>query len=636
MARQVSVPEAGVKYLIQQAYDAGGQYQWARETLVNALQAHATWVQFGVERQLVEHRGTAKRYVADNGIGMSADELRDYMSSFGGGGRPISKGENFGQGQKSSSYPWNGYGLVVLSWTPESPNGNGIWIHRDNKGDFVLREWDIEHEDGEIYLDDVFEPGWDDELGIDLSLDGLNLPEIRKAGHGTVFLFLGESLADETVGGDKTKGEHSHRGIAAYLNSRFIDLPPGVKVTVMSFEEGTAHEVLKLVRPNGEAGYLRARNIRGLKSFLPALEASGTMKVQHGTEIDWYLCKTDKVPGGGSYGPFKSMITVEYPSLFEGVRFTEAYERFDSLRQYQNFGIGSLDVARRLWLIIRPPAFTEGSPEWGVIPQASRGALLAKGGGPLPIEAWGEEFYQNMPQEIRDALDAARANQPEGEHRLNTRLKEKLARLSMRMRPNRLLTAQRGVSGVPSTAGTGKSIRRGGHRSASDSAHGVRSSHNPTGAEGEIPLLNKGQGEATGQETRRGDGLPSCQWVDRAVWEAYDAGPMIAAHWNDRTNSITINSSYPMFAGEFTYWQNSYPKASPADVDEIVKDAYETELITKVVHVKSLRGPTFSNAEAQRLLSDEALTVSVLGLLNVEAAIRTVAGGKFGRRQGAE
>ena len=114
MSRQVSVDNSAVGNLIRQAYQAGGKFQWVRESLVNSIQAEATWVKFGIEESGYESQGVLRRYVADNGHGMNEDELGDFLSHFGSGGREISDHGNFGQGFKASCYLWNPYGIVVL------------------------------------------------------------------------------------------------------------------------------------------------------------------------------------------------------------------------------------------------------------------------------------------------------------------------------------------------------------------------------------------------------------------------------------------------------------------------------------------------------------------------------------------
>src|SRR5215216_3179558 len=52
---------AGTHHIIECTYRESGSFQWVRETLINALQAKATRIEFGIEWQAVESRGVHRR-----------------------------------------------------------------------------------------------------------------------------------------------------------------------------------------------------------------------------------------------------------------------------------------------------------------------------------------------------------------------------------------------------------------------------------------------------------------------------------------------------------------------------------------------------------------------------------------------
>lgn len=133
MSNRITVDTQSVPHLIHQAYMAGGPYQWVREGLVNALQAEATWVKFGIEKSGIKSRGVRRRYIADNGYGMHRDDVDSFLAKFGGGGRPISDHENFGQGFKASCFEWNPFGIIVLTWTRDEPEGTMVWIATEDE-----------------------------------------------------------------------------------------------------------------------------------------------------------------------------------------------------------------------------------------------------------------------------------------------------------------------------------------------------------------------------------------------------------------------------------------------------------------------------------------------------------------------
>src|SRR5262245_21951713 len=116
-ARIRPMQTSGTQHLIERAYRESSQFQWVREMQVNAQEAGATRIEFGIEWQAVEDKGVYRRTIADNGCGMNAEQLVEFFNTFGGGGKPIGGAhENFGVGSKTSLLPWNKYGMVVVSW----------------------------------------------------------------------------------------------------------------------------------------------------------------------------------------------------------------------------------------------------------------------------------------------------------------------------------------------------------------------------------------------------------------------------------------------------------------------------------------------------------------------------------------
>src|SRR5262245_12025221 len=114
-ARILPMKTAETHHIIERTYREGSTFQWVREALVNALEADATRIEFGIEWQAVESKGVYRRRIADDGRGMTAEQLREFFNTFGGGGKPIGGvHENFGVGSKTSLLPWNPYGMVVI------------------------------------------------------------------------------------------------------------------------------------------------------------------------------------------------------------------------------------------------------------------------------------------------------------------------------------------------------------------------------------------------------------------------------------------------------------------------------------------------------------------------------------------
>ncbi len=643
----VGVLEENIHHLINQAYHAGGPYQWAREGAVNAIQAEATWIRFGIEEQGFASMGVARRYIADNGLGMNPDDLRLFMSTFGGGGRSIGMGENFGQGFKASCYEWNPYGIIVASWTQDFPDGQMIWINRVERGGNVyweLKEFEFENSGGELDWDDCVTPYFDEEIGVDIAK--LKSPEIEKAGHGTVFLFLGDHKRRDTVHGDYLAGEDTTFGILSYLNSRFIDLPDGVDVWVDSlYVKADADKSGKrtLTGPGGESLPYHSMQVRGVRGWIGQRGiqdrsgsgvATGALTANHGTEIRWYLTDEPDV-STGSYRPKKPMIMVAY----EG----EAYESKDDWRVYRRFGVTD-DVRNRLWLVITPPKLMPGSTAWGVTPQASRGRLICKGGTELPWDDWFDLFYREMPEAVRKAIEESRSTDAAGgaEER-RERLKRIQAKFGSRWRPVTLVESPQGRFAGNEVTGSGTPQRTGGRRPGPVPVPAKRP-RPVSGSNGPRPILEEDEkGEKIGKVARRSEGIPDVEWsrdakgddAHYAAWyqEKYNVG--------GAAGLVTMNAAWPMFEQEIRYWQDQYPRATVEEVTELVRTAYEDEVVSKVMHANKLRNSQVGldeDGEPMRLGSREigkltepaALTAGVIGLTNVESKIRTAAGSRFG------
>ena len=73
-------------------------------------------------------------------------QIESYLNTFGGGGKPIGDAhENFGVGSKTSTLPWNRAGVVVVSWTPQDPEGSLVWLLRDPvSGEYGARKFEVD------------------------------------------------------------------------------------------------------------------------------------------------------------------------------------------------------------------------------------------------------------------------------------------------------------------------------------------------------------------------------------------------------------------------------------------------------------------------------------------------------------
>jgi hypothetical protein len=208
--------------MVERGYREGTKFQWVRETTINAIEAGATKIEFGVEWQAVNAKGVYRRMIADNGKGMTPAELEEFFNCFGGGGKAIGdEHENFGIGAKTALLPWNHHGVVVISWVDGQPAM--IRIMRDETtGEYGLKIFHVEDNEGDESRQAVVEPYDDLEHGVDWSK--VKPPWIDQ--HGTVIVLLGNHADDD---------EDGVKDVPQYLNHRLWDLKDRVQISAVEF-----------------------------------------------------------------------------------------------------------------------------------------------------------------------------------------------------------------------------------------------------------------------------------------------------------------------------------------------------------------------------------------------------------------
>jgi hypothetical protein len=649
MARQVHVPADAVKTLIGQAYDAGGPYQWAREAWRNSEESGASVIHFGIEEQAARNKGVLRRTIMDNGSGMIPDDLLVFLSSFGGGGKPIGVDGNFGQGFKSSVLPWNPYGVVVISYTEQTPDGAMVWIYREGDS-YTFKEWDVHDEDG-MYLgrDDVMLPYLDEE-------HGCHWGEIRPdwMTTGTIMVLLGASAQSDTWQGDPEPARHETAdGLVRYLNSRLIEVPerqgkPLETTVVRLYRKGeterreTKDKTVEL--PDGTSMVWRPRRVYGLRHYIPETPLTGTVQVDdHGTVAEWFYVPEPDAPvkGTNDYIAQQPVVVVDYQS--------EAYHADHTKHRYRQFGITD-EIKGRTWVILRPPVFSESRPtQWGVLTQASRHILITKGGGELPWEEWGDRFFENFPKPLKKALDDIRSQRgARSDASMGKNIARILDRLNARFKASRLTTSAAGrILGVPS--GTAVAGRREGASSSRSGGGGAKA----RGASVPRQLLQPARGGSlTGAPTATRGGYPAFVWGSFDVEEAkylarYVQNESREIDGLEHRGVVYMNIDHPVFQQEFSYWANEvWPKPDSAQVHGLVQRVYGEEAVAHVVHAQALNGTLVARKESgesvaigkgdvSELLTPQALSAALLGLVNVEQRILTQGGGLFGGKANA-
>jgi hypothetical protein len=609
-ARILPMKTAGTEHFIDRTYREGGTYQWVRETLVNAIEADATRIEYGVEWQAVENQGMYRRVIADDGQGMTGPELVEFFNTFGGGGKPIGGlHENFGVGAKTSLLPWNQYGLVVISWV--DGQSSMIWVRHDAEtGEYGLRlEQTEDPETGFFSLDEVYRPYADEEHGCNWSAVKPDWID----DHGTVLILLGNDAIDDTVLGDPGRAEQDIKGISSYLNRRLWEVPDGVQIAVDEL-----HTQDRLSWPDSASG-TAMRTIRGARHFIEypveafkagRLVARGSVDLSDGTAVDWYLWDGPR-PQVGSYAALGGYIGALYRNELYDVSLHPA--------TFRSFGISESAVRSRVWLIVRPPEASEGTKQFGVFPRADRNALHILGGpnagGPLPMNEWGSEFADKMPPEILAAIKLARAN---GEGTItDSTWRDRLAdRFGSRWRIPRLRGRRGGPLTVTPTSGGTKPARRAVRPI-------VRKRQAPAGAGGSTGQMNTGRLPGF-EEAKSSSVAGAIPHYRRVGADDVETGMLAAWQPNDPEypeGVVLLNVEHPVLVEQIEFFQTQYPDHYSDAIAENVIAAYGEIAVAKVAHSEHLKGLHPSSVIEQQFRSGSALTMSLLGLISEEAVI---------------
>lgn len=624
---------AGTQHFIERTYRESGTFQWVRETFKNAEEAGATRVEFGLEWQAVENKGVFRRVIADNGRGMTPEQLVAFFNTFGGGGKPIGGAhENFGVGSKTSLWPWNRAGMVVVSWVDGDPSM--IWVEQDPlTGEYGLRVELVEDDSGNELWAAVYDPyDHTDELGCDWSM--IKPDWIDQ--HGTVIVLLGNSLEDDTVLGDPSREEADIKGISAYLNKRFWQIPSHMSVAVDELRNNDRkrwpldREMAFDVATGGGDRRVNHRTIMGAQNFIAyprsafnggSLAHSGEVALSDGTIVEWYLWEGDR-PAVQSYAAISGYIAAKYRN--------ELYDVSSHPSLYRSFGVSESAVRIKLWLIMRPREAADGTT--GVYPRTDRNALLLQGGATpgaaLPIHDWANEFAMQMPEPIRAAITAARGKDAGTIN--DEAYRERLAdRFGSRWRIPKLRASISGGLKMTPLQAAGASLKR----VVRAKRKVTRAKGGEGGRAGQLTLGTFG-GEHKASKHNVAGGIPHFRPVCGS-----ELSPGVMAAWSPNDPEfpegvVLINKDHPVLVEEITFFQAQFPDHLAEAVATDVIEAYGQIAVAKVAHSEHLRSVLPPSA-IEEMRSENALTMALIGLVAEESFIAPRLGGKFGRKRQA-
>jgi len=608
------------RHWVNRMYEGCGTFQWARELLTNSIEAHATRVHFDVEWQAVKSHGVYRRMIVDNGDGMDGEELLQFFKDLGEGGKPIGGvHDNFGVGAKIALLPWNPEGVVIISYKSGTPSM--IWMELDeDTGEYEIKEFDVD--DALRCVINPEEIAWPD--------NDVNWAALRPewvADHGTLVVLLGSRDHPDTFIGNPEADEAHMKGLAKYLNTRFWTLPEThVTVTEFSYREKARWPTAS----TGDEARVYTRTVRGAKYFVCDYQSKsdtvgtplddGELTLDEGrVKAHWYLWEGARPSGIHPYAQKNGYIAVRYKN--------ELYDLTSRKHHFRWFGIVESAVQQNVTIILEPRHLDEGGIRWGVHPDQSRNRLNFTGGGErgglVPLAQWAEEFADDPPLPILDAIRAERGNLSgeieDDEYR--KRLQEKFGD---RWRIRKRLINERGSE--PGSAVSG---------AAGPQDEEFTDDHDDPGAE-------PGPGPAPGPRRRPKNtklvplaldqGRDRSSLVDSPVdvprYELKNASdfeqPWHLAMWvpNDPAGpTVFINVDSPILQEAVEHHQLQFPDHLAEEVATIVRKTIGEIASCKVAHAQKLTAEISEEKLNQEYRNEAALTVALMGLMAEESLI---------------
>jgi len=528
---------------------------------------------------------------------MTGEELVTYFNQLSSSGPKDvpDDADSYGIGAKISMLPWNPLGLIVMSWVDAV--GAMVKIIRTPEGNYGLHKW--------VELDDNDKP-------TGALIDFAPAPEdyrnfyLGAQQNGTILLGKGASETEDTyLGPDKKFFTNMH---ARALNVRFYEIPKHVDLRAYAFQSDQKSSWPTERTTATEKGG-KDRRIYGAKYYLDERSAdNGSVKVT-GAVVHWWIAKEGLTSIHG-YAEDSNYIAVLCDN--------ELYEMTagaDGRWRYQRFGILYPKAYRRITIIVEPDRWKKGRLG-GVHPDNSRRTLVDSGSADrrLPWQRWGEEFNAVMPDPIRKLCADAIAADSEPAINLKERLKELWPRLRspefrrslsgvFRVAANLIGGATRKLGNKRATSGEGDHGGAGGRR-------GTNQSRNP-------------QGTVPASKINPKMDPPDCEWITTANGKRAEGDlDGRAARYNSTKHIVQINGDFPLFAQVTAHWVAKYGGAPGLEekIRACVRDVYSLDLIAKVVHAYTMKGTAAweSQESFDQLVSDESLTLAVLGLTGQE------------------
>jgi hypothetical protein len=529
-----------------------------------------------------------KLAVVDTGVGMTGEEMVQYINKLSSSIHAQSMEANFGVGAKIAAVPRNHAGMIYLSWK----NGSGYMIHawRDPAtGVYGLRRFERPDGSAEYWtqVEDAIKP-----------------EPIGK--HGTMVILLGNQDEENTMQAPAGAPMPS-RWVLRYLNSRYFRFPNGVTVK--------AREGWEVPRADSRHNFLRS--VTGMKAWLDKNCSEHGTRELSGGNAHWWILNEKLDLDAGHYISGGHVAALYQDELYDMQAGRGGVARL------QAFGV--IFGHQRVAIYVEPQNGGANS----VVSNTARTTLLLNGES-LPWAEWASEFRNNLPEAIRKLVEELSASSSGSDHKQSIR--ERLRQVIDLFKLTRYRPTKTGTITVGDELALGAVAAEGEERPPSGKPR--KSGSGGGGRAGDIYALFQAIIGDAAQEFKSPVPEPSVKWV--SVEEGTRTAPDLedrAAKYLPQQNLLMINADFRIFSDMVERWAQKYSHVpgARAVIESVVREWFEQQLMEAIMGSFALKGsPQWTMQDLEKLWNEEALTAAVLPRYHVDVNVKRALGAKIG------
>jgi hypothetical protein len=535
----------------------------------------------------LEEGGVYKLSVTDNGDGMTGEEMVKFINQLSSSMSRQSMSGNYGVGAKITTATKNPFGVVYLSWK----NGEGamIQMYKDQTtGQYGLQQW--KHADGSykhyLPLEDEIKPELIDK-------------------NGTKVILLGVEEDSNTMQAPVGASSPS-RWISKYLNTRYFEVPPNIKLKAREGWENPRSDKDRNVLRNltGQAQYLKQHSL-----------FSGIANLANAAAHWWILKDEPAITNNSGY--------IESSGHAAAMYQNELYELAtgrSGMARLQQFGVTF--GYRFVVIYIEPVNVSQ------LTTNTARTTLLINN-DLLPWAEWAAEFRQNMPDEIAKLVADKAAAAANTDHQNS--IKERLKGIMDLFKVSRYRPSPTGSVFIDEDR-----LARGGGIGTQNRNPGKANSakHNSGGGTGGNVYAVFEKIDGTQGKKVKPDPFPQVRWVtvSNGTRDPKDMEDRAAKYLQDQ-NVLLINADFTVFTDMVNFFKKDFNEAP--GISEVTQDAvrawFEQALVETIIGVQALMNrKDWTQSNIDSALSQEALTASVMQRYHVHFAVKREIGIKVG------